>query len=736
MNTGIFGEGFPYSNFHDLNMDWIIKIAKDFLDQYTHIQEIIEQGKTDIENLTESGLTQLEEKATNLEALLQDWYDTHSSDIANQLANALADLNSWYTTHQNYLDQTLATNIAAFNTAAEQKAAETIASIPDDYSTLGTNVYNLIHSISTEYNSANSYRVGDIVWKDGQYLKARTPIAANSTYNAADWIPIIITDVLEQQDNLIQNVDRQLRSETGVFETLHVNQNNGHMYAIRNNTVELIEQNASCCSLINVYPGWAFKIVSTIYSWMDAVIFCDNDNNIIDITPRETATVTKTYELIVPGKCTKMYVNSALTAGLNIQKLQNKTNLYEYIHAENKNLWVQDTAIFGVASFVDNNPLKIEVGAANGGLTLGKFFTNSAKVRVRVRGNATCNGLRFYYRYFVADTPAWINVQKYSGVSGTNFDITFEFDAAYDIQYNHASNFDILVNTSESSGTIQIYDCIINEISNLQQSDYYDSQFNPMMLKIVTALEAHDQSISNLENTGIAQTLFNGNGKYTLGYKNNGQFIAIPNIPRKTLFMGNSLLCGMDTNGEHGGMFGMAATSPYKDYAYLVEQEILDHNVSATFTKLNDAAFEQCETFASAAQWLNDNSSNFTSDLDLIIIQIGDNVNNDTRKELFKTTFPRLIRTIKLTSDSARIIVVTGWFNHGALTEEMAIKAGCEYISIADLDIPANQGVTGSTVTYYDGTTITLPSAWASHPGDTGMRKIADRIIKKMNMDY
>ena len=27
MNGGAFGENFPYSNFHDLNMDWIIKIA-------------------------------------------------------------------------------------------------------------------------------------------------------------------------------------------------------------------------------------------------------------------------------------------------------------------------------------------------------------------------------------------------------------------------------------------------------------------------------------------------------------------------------------------------------------------------------------------------------------------------------------------------------------------------------------------------------------------------------------
>ena len=126
---GIFGENFPYTNFHNLNMDWIIKIAKDFLDQYTHIQETIENG-----------LNELDEKAETLEELLQEWYDTHSEDIANQLSSALSDLNEWYTTHQNYLDQTLEQKIGVFDEHADTKTATCIASIPDDYSTLAKTV--------------------------------------------------------------------------------------------------------------------------------------------------------------------------------------------------------------------------------------------------------------------------------------------------------------------------------------------------------------------------------------------------------------------------------------------------------------------------------------------------------------------------------------------------------------------------------------------------------------------
>lgn len=151
MNNGAFGENFPYSNFHDLNMDWIIKIAKDFLDQYTHIQEIIENGEASLQELTESGLEQLQTKATELETLLQEWYNTHSEDIANQLTDALTDLNNWYTVHQNYLDQTLADNLATFTTMANQRANEAIQSIPSDY----TKFYTEFQAVQKDLRAHN-----------------------------------------------------------------------------------------------------------------------------------------------------------------------------------------------------------------------------------------------------------------------------------------------------------------------------------------------------------------------------------------------------------------------------------------------------------------------------------------------------------------------------------------------------------------------------------------------------
>ena len=169
-------QNFPYTDMHQLNLDWIIKIAKDFLDQYTHLQQLIADGEASLTEKTEAGLTALQEKADTLTDLLDAWYQEHSADIANQLADALNDLNQWYTTHQNYLDNTLAANIAAFNSAAETKAAETILTIPDDYTYLSNQVQNILKEIN--FNAANLIPFGKTV----TYAYSNMPIFADHKY--------------------------------------------------------------------------------------------------------------------------------------------------------------------------------------------------------------------------------------------------------------------------------------------------------------------------------------------------------------------------------------------------------------------------------------------------------------------------------------------------------------------------------------------------------------------------
>lgn len=132
-NIGAFGENFPYSNMHNMNQDWIIKVVRDFLEKYNDIQSAIDDGITELNTTAEELLTSL-----------NDWYDTHSEDISTELEEAISDLNDWLTEHENFLDSELLDAIASFNTTAETKTAECIASIPEDYTAVAGTVNNIM----------------------------------------------------------------------------------------------------------------------------------------------------------------------------------------------------------------------------------------------------------------------------------------------------------------------------------------------------------------------------------------------------------------------------------------------------------------------------------------------------------------------------------------------------------------------------------------------------------------
>ena len=116
MPYGPFGNLFPYSDQHALNLDWIIQVAKDFLDQYTHIQDIISSGEESLDQHTANGLAALAAEKDRLEGLLDAWYNTHSEDIADQLT----------------------LSITTFRTTAEAIGIEVLDSIPETY----TDFYN------------------------------------------------------------------------------------------------------------------------------------------------------------------------------------------------------------------------------------------------------------------------------------------------------------------------------------------------------------------------------------------------------------------------------------------------------------------------------------------------------------------------------------------------------------------------------------------------------------------
>lgn len=154
--NGPFGNMFPYTNFHEMNLDWVIQIAKDFLDQYTHIETIIQEGEDTIQGKTDHSVEVLEAKKVEIEGLLDAWYREHSEDIAGELADALEDLNAWYTEHSGDISAALTQAITDFDTAADAKAALAISTIPGDYSEVAAQALAAIKGVGTMISNSTT----------------------------------------------------------------------------------------------------------------------------------------------------------------------------------------------------------------------------------------------------------------------------------------------------------------------------------------------------------------------------------------------------------------------------------------------------------------------------------------------------------------------------------------------------------------------------------------------------
>lgn len=230
-----------------------------------------------------------------------------------------------------------------------------------------------------------------------------------------------------------------------------------------------------------------------------------------------------------------------------------------------------------------------------------------------------------------------------------------------------------------------------------------------------------------------------GGRKFNLGVTDAGEMFLTPHVPMKTLFVGNSLLLGM-------GSYGMCSSSPRHDYAHYVAEAILRFNPKAKFERVHGSVFEQStsveEFFANWDKTPNPYTGrptceSFTYDLDLIVIQLNDNINTDAKYKTFAACCDEFVRRIRRCSPKARIIWVEGWFNHSynsRMIYDLCNRWRIPVVCIADLRCAENEAVSGAKYVTADDTEATVKDAWITHPGNGGMRAIADRIIAKLDL--
>ena len=223
-----------------------------------------------------------------------------------------------------------------------------------------------------------------------------------------------------------------------------------------------------------------------------------------------------------------------------------------------------------------------------------------------------------------------------------------------------------------------------------------------------------------------------------------GEKKVVSRIPKKVLFVGNSLVFGM----SHG-YYGMCASAPDKDYFHYVSEHIKKFSPDCVFTKLYGSYLEHSENMEMFDDWYyRDAMKQFTVDdnfvsaesmldpeLDLIFLQMGDNVNTEEKFETFKVALNLFIERIKARCPHVRIIFVHSWY--GIHKTGWVVKGVCERWDIERVDISCLHSIETEardqkTYIARDGGIGQVSERWISHPGDLGMKKIAERMIDRL----
>ncbi len=310
------------------------------------------------------------------------------------------------------------------------------------------------------------------------------------------------------------------------------------------------------------------------------------------------------------------------------------------------------------------------------------------------------------------------------------------FDAANLAVYKDAQQFFIQIQC-EGANSFRIEKSIIRERDELERMSVYAENLEGIIHKIEHRLaELEYRAAANAENIVVSPA---GN-KFFVQVNDDGQLLTAPLIPNRVLFVGNSLLFGMEMR------YGMCATKPENDYCHLVTEAIRAKNPDVIITRDHGARFEQLEDESGFDDLWSKNPSpvsdtplgaSFTPDLDLIIIQLAENVNNEKRYETFSKTVDRFLQLIRKSSPKARIVWVHGWWlnsKRDAIVADACRRHRIGCISISDLYSKRTIGQPGQTYEHADGSTSEAPSLWLGHPGDLGMKAIADRIIDYLKL--
>lgn len=228
-------------------------------------------------------------------------------------------------------------------------------------------------------------------------------------------------------------------------------------------------------------------------------------------------------------------------------------------------------------------------------------------------------------------------------------------------------------------------------------------------------VNALDRIVSMIPSENAEVYLSSPNGKrWILNVSNTGALSAVPVVPNKSVFIGNSLLMGWVT-------FGMAATDNHHDYYYHVTNKIHELDGTATYNHISNGNLEHSTNETDFNNAFNSIKSYLTSDLDLICIQLGDNVNTPEKAAQFEKTggsFETMVGWIRENCPNTRLVWVGTWYNtiHDWLMSACS-ENNIQFIDILPLSTEVNKSKLGTVIQRTEDRTQTLTGTFTTTSG-------------------
>lgn len=221
--------------------------------------------------------------------------------------------------------------------------------------------------------------------------------------------------------------------------------------------------------------------------------------------------------------------------------------------------------------------------------------------------------------------------------------------------------------------------------------------------------------------------------KFILMVDNDGNLMTRSNVPTNVVVVGNSLT-------YNWGNFGLAASNPTLDWYAHVKDYISGVNPNAVFSRFGLGDWEGATTTAQRDTVFNEQlKPALSANTDLVIIQLGDNINSDDKNATFGVDAKKLIQNIKSVSPKVTVVWVATWYqSYANITTDVQTACEAENAIYVPIHSIAQEGshtsYIGAVQTDADGNTRVIDDAGrASHPGDSGHKLIGEAVIRSFD---